>query len=372
MTRTVAIVLRTKDRPDFLSRALDDVGQQTFRDFDVVVVNDGGPALKQDELLTAHPALANAGLIVVNNPASVGRPAACNVGLRASDSEFVVLHDDDDSWDPRFLEQTVSFLREPTNAAYAGVVAGSTVVHERVRDDGSLEQVGSERFAPDIEHVSVMELASHNAFPPIAYLYRRTLHDRVGEYDESLRVMADWDFNLRVVRHFDIGMLDENLAYWHLREGGAEAAANVSTASRQYEEDRARLLNSWLRRDLDDGGLGLGYLVNLMHARRGDVENAEEHWRDAIARLQALEAPASRQSEEHAAVRDGILGSVAALSQSVEALAQSVDETRRTVHAINGAAQATRADVEALHGRVDALASQRISARLMRLVRRGR
>jgi methyl-accepting chemotaxis protein len=273
------------------------------------------------------------------------------------------LHDDDDSWDPRFLEVTVGFLRGPANSGYAGVVSGSSVVHERIGVDGNVEITGTEPFAPDIEHVSIMGLASHNAFPPISYLYRRTLHERVGLYDESLRVMADWDFNLRVIRHFDIAMIPESLAYWHLRESADTALANVSARSRQYEEDRSRLLNRWLRRDLDAGALGFGYLINLMHVERHAVEGAEERWRDSIARIRSLEAPAARQSEEHAAVRDDILASVAALSQSVE-------EMRKTVHDVNGAAQATREDVTALHERVGELALQSVSARISRLLRR--
>jgi glycosyltransferase involved in cell wall biosynthesis len=56
--------------------------------------------------------------------------AASNAGIAACDSDYIVIHDDDDSWCPDFLERTVAFLDGPEGARYGGVATHS---HVRVR-----------------------------------------------------------------------------------------------------------------------------------------------------------------------------------------------------------------------------------------------
>jgi len=291
-TNAVAVILRTKDRPEFLDRALADIAAQSFSDFTVVVVNDGGAPLDEAVLKRAHPLPNGSQLLLINNSESVGRADACNVGLAATDSEFVVLHDDDDTWEPRFLELTVAFLRDPVNEVFAGVITRTNLVHEEVEDDGRITVTSSEPFNPGLRRIDLIDLAARNLFPPISFLYRRSIHDLVGGYNPDLRVMMDWDFNLRLIRHRDIAILDAPLANWHLRESSTGAAANVTTTEGlRYEQDRARLLNSLLRVDLDEGQFGLGVLVSLLHRIQRDGDVAE--YLNGV-----LRAEASRQGAE--------------------------------------------------------------------------
>jgi glycosyltransferase involved in cell wall biosynthesis len=267
----VAIVVRTKDRPEFLNRALADIRSQTFRDIVIAVVNDGGVALEHDELIESAGVTSPDALTLINNPVSRGRWAAANQGIGATQSEFVVIHDDDDTWEPNFLERTSKFLDAPRHEGYGGVAVRSHIVRETLAGAEIIE-LSSEPFVETLEHVSLYGLLEANLFPPISYLYRRELHDDVGFYNESLRVLADWEFNLRVASRYDIGFLTEHLSNWHWREGGSEGAArNVTGRDWQYEEDRARLLSGLLRTDLSDGRLGLGYLVNLLFHNREQV-----------------------------------------------------------------------------------------------------
>lgn len=115
---TVAILVRTKDRPRFLSRALENIAQQTFTDYTVCVINDGGDEQATRAVIEASPL----GLLGSNAQDSsrvqllttVGdnMEAASNAGLAATTSEYVAIHDDDDLWAPEFLERTVAALEE--------------------------------------------------------------------------------------------------------------------------------------------------------------------------------------------------------------------------------------------------------------------
>ncbi len=94
----VSVVVRTKDRPEFLARALADVAAQSFVDWEIVVVNDGGDR-EATEAVVRNSA-ASSRTRVVDTEMPHGRCAAANVGVGAARAAYVVLHDDDDRWEP--------------------------------------------------------------------------------------------------------------------------------------------------------------------------------------------------------------------------------------------------------------------------------
>ncbi|MBE9593899.1 MAG: glycosyltransferase family 2 protein, partial [Proteobacteria bacterium] len=103
----VAIITRTLNRPILLRRAAQSILNQTFEDYIWVVVNDGGEKEPINDAVSNFP---EDKVIVIHNPTRVGMEAASNIGLKSSESEYVVIHDDDDTWHPEFLKKTVSYL----------------------------------------------------------------------------------------------------------------------------------------------------------------------------------------------------------------------------------------------------------------------
>ena len=96
MPHRVAVVVRTKDRPVFLQRALDDIADQSFADAVAIIVNDGGDRETVDRVVVASR-IANR-TIVIDTPSGGGRCVAANEGLGAADSRYGVLHDDADAY----------------------------------------------------------------------------------------------------------------------------------------------------------------------------------------------------------------------------------------------------------------------------------
>ena len=99
----VGIVVRTKDRPGMLARALDDILAQRFGDWFAIIVNDGGDAGAVGESIARIADRANGRISAIHHEHSLGRSAAANAGVRALQSEYVVLHDDDELRHPDFL-----------------------------------------------------------------------------------------------------------------------------------------------------------------------------------------------------------------------------------------------------------------------------
>lgn len=255
----VAVVTRTKNRPILLGRALESVSGQSFPDLVWVVVNDGGEVAPVDEVIARARALGiNA--VALHHPVSLGMEAASNAGVALVRSEFVVLHDDDDSWEPAFLATTVAFLE--SGPEWGGVITGTTRVDERMDRDAVARELRRRPFNPGLHSVHLSEVAEQNPFPPICFLYRRSAYDAVGPYDATLPVLGDWEFNLRFLARFDIGVVDRPLANYHWRVADKGQYGNsVSGGVDRHVQWDALVRNRLLRRDLDAGTVGLGHLV---------------------------------------------------------------------------------------------------------------
>ncbi len=255
-TSRVGIVLRTQDRPIMLERALRDIVAQRLGEWTVVVVNDGGDPEEVDRLIAALPAASRARVSAIHHTTAQGRSAAANAGVRALDAEYVVLHDDDDLWHPDFLVRTTAWL--DAHPEDAGVVARTEIVYERLTAAGLVE-TGRAPFWPALRGISYAELLQVNRFVPIAYLYRRSLHDEVGLYREDVHAAEDWEFNLRVASRHPIGFLgDEVLAYWMQRPGAAGALGNsMFVLEHEHEHYDRRIRDQALRAYVAAHGDGL-------------------------------------------------------------------------------------------------------------------
>lgn len=216
---TVAIIVRTKDRPLFLQRALANIAEQTFTDYVVAVVNDGGNKSEVDRIVAQAPPFKD--LLTLHNAQSRGMEAASNQGIQATQSTYIAIHDDDDLWEPNFLETTVRRLEETGENM---VTVRTDQYFERVTDKGTFEFIESRPFWAILKDITVQDLTRINRAVPISILHRRTLHDELGFYNEDLPVVGDWEFNLRVAARYPILFIDQLLAHWSQRPDQTEGA----------------------------------------------------------------------------------------------------------------------------------------------------
>jgi len=251
-------VIRTKNRPWFLRRTLQDVLAQTYPDWQAHIVNDGGDAAAVDAAVADLPESMAARVSVVHNARTVGRSAAANQGIRSATSEFVVLHDDDDLWEPSFLARTVAHL--DSHPADVGVMVRTEIVYEVPAPEGDgFVETTRVPFWPALREITYSDLLQVNRAVPISYLYRRSLHDDVGWYREDLDAVEDWEFNLRTALRFHIGFLDGvPLAFWMQRSGVEGDLGNSMYALADEHDHFDRLVrDEALRAYVAQNGAGL-------------------------------------------------------------------------------------------------------------------
>jgi glycosyltransferase involved in cell wall biosynthesis len=228
MAPSVAIIMRTRDRPVLLSRAIGSVCAQTFPDWHLQVVNDGGDAAAVDEVIGGRAAELRGRVTVLHNEVSRGMEAASNLGIKASDSAYVAVHDDDDTWHPEFLARASSHLDVTADAA---VAVRTEIVWEHA-EGSEITELSREIFCPDIRAFTLGDMLLHNRTVPISVLYRRSVHDEIGYFREDLAAVGDWEFWLRLAQTtHTLGFIDrEPLAFWHQRRNAEGALANSMIA----------------------------------------------------------------------------------------------------------------------------------------------
>jgi len=102
--------------------------------------------------------------------------------------------------------------------------------------------------------------------PPISFLYRKEVYEKVGGYSEALPVLGDWDSNLTFLLNSDIAVIPKSLTNYHHRmqnvvnKGYSNTVVDGTNKHRQYD---VILRNYLLREDIKNNKLGLRYVVNI-------------------------------------------------------------------------------------------------------------
>jgi glycosyltransferase involved in cell wall biosynthesis/FMN phosphatase YigB (HAD superfamily) len=291
----VAVITRTRNRPSLLDRACRSVLDQTFRDWIHVIVNDGGSVAAVESVVACYRARYAGRVLVVHHAESMGMQSASNAGIAACDSEFIVIHDDDDSWMPKFLEACVYCLDGHGPASETqGVVTQSQWIIERMRPDGGVEEVRRTPYFP-FANLGLFNLSGENAFPPIAFVFRRAAYAALGPFDPTYNEIGDWEFNLRFLARYEIAVLGEPLALYHWRSAAAQGdyGNSVVEGVTSHYFNTARLMNDRLRSDLRGAGGGLGLAMGMARRTAEQRHTLEELTR----RMEELRALSVRMME---------------------------------------------------------------------------
>lgn len=263
----IAIITRTKKgRENFLIRAIESVKNQTYSDYEHIIINDSGEPLNSSKLFKHLEEKYFKKIRVIDRPNASNAPDTIfTESVDASgDSEYVVIHDDDDTWHKDFLKQTVGYLDD--NQGIGGVVVRADKIIEESKK-GHLKQLKKTHYMPEMKAVSLYQQCFENQLTPIAFVYRRDAYEKVGKYDNNLPVCGDWEFGIRFLTQYDVDYLDPGfaLANYHHRKSPKSSADNNSFANHSHRYYSNKIRNSYLRKELAKGELGVGYIMSQLN-----------------------------------------------------------------------------------------------------------
>lgn len=275
----ISVIIPTYNRAEFLPRALDSVIVQTYRDWEIIVVDDGSTDTTP-RILDSYRARLGDRLIHVRQENS-GCSAARNRGIELSRGAFIAFLDSDDEFLPQKLERQVGLLalRPSVDFVYSDY---SFIDLEGVRCDSALSaKFPSAREVP-LQHVApglyeagpeLFDALLRGYFiATIVGLVRREVLGAAIRFNAGLSYAEEWLFYLTLSRSFRAGFVDEPLALHHYTANSLTRSDKLRNLKRQCELFKVMHSTfpelSRYQRSLIDGHLARAHGQLATHLRR--------------------------------------------------------------------------------------------------------
>jgi glycosyltransferase involved in cell wall biosynthesis len=213
----VSVIIPTFNRARVVDRAIRSVLEQTFRGFELIVVDDGS----QDE--TAETLSRYRGGIAIISQTNRGVSAARNAGLAASRGSLLAFLDSDDAWMPEKLDRQVALSRErgPLFICHTEEIWHRNGKELRQKDIHRKQ--GGRFFERALERCLIS---------PSSVMMSRCLLDRVGWFDDDLPAAEDYDLWLRVTAFHEVDFIPQPLVIKH--GGHADQLSSTTRAIDRY------------------------------------------------------------------------------------------------------------------------------------------
>lgn len=200
----VSVIIPTFGGAKLLSRCVDSVLSQTYKNIEIIVVDDNGLGTpKQKEtasVMKKYLSLSNVKYICheVNRNGSAAR----NTGVKNSDGEYIALLDDDDMFLPKKIEAQLSALQS-CNDDYAICYCSKEIYNEK-------RKVGERHVTKS--GFLLYDVFMHNVIiSSTSLLIKRCVWEEFNGFDESFKRHQDWEFTARVTSKYKVIALDEIL-----------------------------------------------------------------------------------------------------------------------------------------------------------------
>jgi GT2 family glycosyltransferase len=228
-TPLVSILIRTVDRGAWLEQALATVANQTWRNIEAVVIEDG-PARSEavverfrDRLNVRYRATG----------ARVGRARAGNIALSEARGEWLNFLDDDDLLFADHVEVLLDAIdKHGAKGAYGLAWETPTRVHDR--DAARYEELTY--FTRHRHPFDRLALWHHNILPIQAVLFHRSLYERYGGFAEDMDQLEDWNLWTRYTLEDDFVLVEKTTSKYRVPASAREAAARQTLLDRAYRD----------------------------------------------------------------------------------------------------------------------------------------
>lgn len=231
----ISVIIPAYNRAEYLPRAVKSVLDQTFQDFEIIIVDDGSTdntkevaeKLKKEDSRIKYFWQKNSG----------GPPAPKNKGIRNSCGEYVACLDSDDEWMKDKLKKQLTLFEKSDNSKLGFV--GCNILMIDVLNNKTVEYK-----IPRHKDVFKNSLISCYIWSCSNVMIKRSVLDDVGFFDEGVRFADDKELWIRISKKYDFDFVDEFLFKYYVHgqnivktTGLAGHAADHEHILKKYEED---------------------------------------------------------------------------------------------------------------------------------------
>jgi glycosyltransferase involved in cell wall biosynthesis len=194
----VSVIMGVYNGERYLHEAIESILQQTFTDFEFIIINDGS----NDTASSILQSYKDPRIVLINNDRNIGLTKSLNRGLEICRGVYIARMDVDDISLPERLERQVRYLDANPEI---GLLASSFVY---------IDEAGNEKMLsnPPTNKAQLKEaMLKENQFCHGVVMFRRSCIEKVGSYRPEFRYTQDYDQWLRILEFYEIASLPEVL-----------------------------------------------------------------------------------------------------------------------------------------------------------------
>ena len=218
MNSFVSVIIPTYKRPIFLKETIESVLSQTYKNIEIIIVDDNDPSdkdRKETEKLIKQYKDNN--IVYIKHEKNMGAPAARNTGLKSAKGEFVAFLDDDDLWLPQKIEKQIKKFSSFTDD-YGIVYCGYDYIINN--------KVIPKRNRYNIEGDFKRESLQYCPFGSPTPLIRKKYLNMIGGFDERFSSLEDWDLWIRLAQVCKCSFIPEVLALYRVH--GSQISTDIN------------------------------------------------------------------------------------------------------------------------------------------------
>ncbi len=237
--KIVSVIIPMYNSEKTIKKTLDSVISQKYKNFEVIVVNDGSTDSSKDiveEFIKAN----NSHDIILVNQENRGVSIARNNGIKLAKGEFIALLDSDDYWENNKLYEQVKVMRNNNDIYLLGTLAKS---HKKRR---SIEE---------IRYIKFSKLLFKNYLNTSSVMIRKDVFNMVGYFNARKRYSEDYDLWLRICKRYKVAI--------YMKELVNCSTETIGLSDKLVEMEKGELNNYYNLYKRGDIGLFLFILVSI-------------------------------------------------------------------------------------------------------------
>ncbi len=190
----------------YIRESVDSILNQTFRDFEFVIVSDGST----DETLEIINNYNDHRIRIIKNEENIGLTRSLNKGLKFARGDYIARQDADDISEPERLQKELNFLVKRSD--YAAVGSSIRVINEDGKELYTIEKPITDKEIKDF-------FKKGNCIAHGSSMVRMSYLQGVGFYDESFLKAQDYDLWLKLSEKYKLANIPEYLYSWRCHKG---------------------------------------------------------------------------------------------------------------------------------------------------------
>ncbi len=207
----VSVIIPVFNRGEQVCRAIESVFEQTCSDYEIIVIDDASADNTQKRLREFKSRIK-----LITHSENKGVSAARNSGIRVAKGDYIALLDSDDYWLPEKLQVQIDFFDKNPDAVICQPKEIWIRKGKRVNPAKKHMKPSGDIFIPSLKLCLVS---------PSAVMFKKSLLDEVGLFDEEFPVCEDYDLWLRISYKYPVHLIEQDLL---IKEGGAPDQLSLS------------------------------------------------------------------------------------------------------------------------------------------------